>query len=350
MGKQDEQQKMISFRVEERFLKVFEALKERFSVGGKATSTSDLARSFLEGAQAQQGEFGDLLVNQVEALKHIQELMQAKQPLRKAQWELVSFLIHRGYQIHRRRMVQGRYFKATLQALAAWRNLLGPANQTFDGYFLGNLGHSDKTALLPRLDELIDTMPELVPTSQAEYGTRNFNVAMRDDIQKLNGADLNDALMPFLPDLLPVAIRFVVTETKQPLQEIQPDYLTPAIRPLSSERYDLSVMCAGSSLTAGLSLSTHRLIHPINSFVQFQEFVQLLNEVTPENSLAQSDTYWLAGPSNTGDDIYYLRLSGNQVTLSSAEFHELKDLMNRAVQQPDLKHALVRMAAVYGDI
>lgn len=351
MAKQDEQQKLISFRVEEGFLKTFEALKQRFSVGGKTISTSDLARSLIEGAQVQHGEFGELLGNQVEAVKYIQQLAQTRQPLRKAQWEFISFLVHRAYQMHRRQMVQGKYFKATLQAFAAWRRMLGQEDKAkSDTYFLSNLRRTDASDLLPRVEELIATMPVLVGASQAEFGTRNFNVAMRDGIQMLNALDLHDALAPYLAELLPVAIRSVVAQTQQPLQEIEQDYLAPSIRPTVSEHYDLSVMYSGSSLTAALSLSTHRSVHPINSFLQFQELVQILNEVTPENSSVQSDVYWLAGPPNTAGDHYYLRYRGHQMDFSGAEFMELRDLFHRAVQQPDLQGALARMTAAYGDI
>ena len=103
-------------------------------------------------------------------------------------------------------------------------------------------------------------------------------------------------------------------------------------------------------MTAALSLSTHRSVHPISSFLQLQELVQILHEVTPENSFAQSEVYWLAGPPNTAGDHYYLRYRGHQMDFSGAEFMELRDLFNRAVQQPDLQSALARMAAVYGDI
>lgn len=353
MAKSDEQQKpLISFRVEEGFLKTFEALKQRFSVGGKAMSTSDLARSLIEGAQFQQAEFGELMGNQVEAIKYIQQLSQTRQPLRKVQWEFVSFLVHRAYQMHRRQMVKGRYFKATLQAFAAWRRLLEPEDEAqFDAYFLSNLRRTDTNDLLPRIDELIETMPVLVGATQAEFGTRNFNVAMRDGIHMLNALDLHDALAPYLTDLLPVAIRSVVAQTQKPLQEIEQDYLAPPIRPTTSEHYDLSVMYSGSSLTAALSLSTHRSVHPLNSFLQFQELVQILNEVTPESPSAQSDVYWMAGPPVTGsDNSYLLRFRGHQLHFSGEEIAELRDLFHRALQQPDLQSALARMAAIYGDI
>lgn len=352
MAKPEEQQKLISFRVEEGFLQKFEALKERLSVGGRKITTSDLARSLLEAAQVQHGEFGELLGDQVESIKYIQQLAQTRQPLRKAQWEFVSFLVHRAYQSHRRQMVQGRYFKAALQAFATWRRLLerqGLPTQS-DDYFLSNLRRTDTTDLLGRIDELIGTMPELVWTSQAEFGTRNLNVAMRDGIQALNALDLHDALAPFLVDLLPVAIRSVFMQTKRPLHEVEQSYLSSPIKPVESERYSLSVLSSGTSLTAALSLSTHRSINPINSFMQFQDLAQILEEVTPENPSSQSETYWLAGPPVTGSTGYYLRYLGHQMDFSADEFDELRGVFRLAKRQPDLMAALARMTAIYGDI
>lgn len=352
MAKPDEQQKLISFRVEDSFLQKFEALKERFSVGGKKITTSDLARSLLEAAQVQHGEFGELLGDQVESIKHIQQLAQTRQPLRKAQWEFVAFLVHRAYQSHRRQMVQGRYFKAALQAFATWRRLLereGLSSQS-DEYFLSNLRRTDTPDLLERVDELVRTMPELVWTSQAEFGTRNFSVAMRDGIQAINALDLHDALEPFLTDLIPVAIRSVFMQTKKPLHEVEQSYLSLPIKPIESEHYSLSVLSSGTSLTAALSLSTHRSIHPINSFMQFQELSQILEEVTPENPSTHSETYWLAGPSVTGLASYYLRYLGHQMNFSEAEFEQLRGVFRLARQQPDLRAALAKMAAIYGDI
>ena len=289
----------------------------------------------------------------VESIKSIQQLAQTGQPLQKSQWKFVAELVHRAYQSHRRQMVQGRYFKAALQGFAAWRRLLkrsGLAAAQSDDYFLSNLRRTDATDLLGRIDGLVGTMPELVGTRQAEFGTRNLTVALRDSTQALNAQDLHDTLAPFLADLMPVAIRAVFMQTKQPLHEVEQSYLSPPIKPVESERYSLSVLSSGASLTAALSLSTHRSLHPINSFLQFQDLCQILEEVTPENPSTHSETYWLDGPPVTGSGGYYLRYLGHQMDFSTTEFEEIRGVFRLAMRRPDLMAALAEMTAIYGDI
>jgi len=291
--------------------------------------------------------------NPVEAIKSIQQLDQTGQPLGKAQWEFISFLVHRAYQTHGLQMVQGRYFKAALQAFAVWRGLLercGLAAAQSDAYFLSNLRRTDATDLLGRIDDLGSTMPELVGTRQAEFGTRNLNVALRDSTQALNALDLHEALAPFLADLMPVAIRAVCEQKKRPLHEVEQSYLSPPIKPVESEKYSLSVSASGASLTASLSLSTHRSLHPINSFLQFQELAQVLEEVTSENPSTHSETYGLDGPPITGSGGYYLRYLGHQMDFSTTEFEELRGVFRLAMRRPDLAAALAEMTAIYGDI
>lgn len=350
MAKSDDQQKLIAFRVEDGFLQKFEALKERFSVGGKKTSTSDLARSLLETASLQHGEFGELLADQVEAVKHIEQLGQTRQPLRRAQWEFLSFLIHRAYQNNRRQMVQGRYFKAVLQAFAAWRQLVeGQEIAQEDRYFLSNLRDTGSSDLQQRIDDLVRTMPSLIWNSQAEFGARNFNVAMRDGIENIHALDLNEVLAPYLPDLLPVAIRAVYSHTGKPLREVERDFMSPPISPIQTEHYWLNILVSGDTFTAGLNLSTHRSLHPINSFLQFQELAQLLEEVSADNASTHSETYSISGPYGQVEG-YYLRYMGHQMEFTRGEFEELRGLFRTALLQPDVQEAVRKMVAIYGDI
>jgi hypothetical protein len=289
----------------------------------------------------------------VESIKSIQQLAQTGRPLHKAHWKLVAAQVHRAYQTHQLQAVQGRYFKAVLQAFAAWRCLLGRcglAAPQSDDYFLSNLRRTEAADLVGRVDELASTMPELVGTRQAEFGARNLEVAMRDGIQPLGAQDLHDALAPFLADLMPVAIRAAFLQTKQPLHEVEQSYLSPPIKPVESARYSLSVLSSGASLTAALSLSTHRSLHPIGSFVQFQELAQILEEVTTDNPSTHSETYWLAGPPVTGGGSYYLRYLGHQMDFSVTEFEELRGVFRLAVRRPDLMAVLAEMTAIYGDI
>ncbi|KVL93088.1 hypothetical protein [Burkholderia stagnalis] len=347
-NKSDDQQKLISFRVEEGFLKKFEALKERFSVGGKKTSTSELARSLLETASVQHGEFGELLGNEVESIKHIQQLAQTRQPLRRAQWELLSYLVHRAYRDNRRQMVQGTYFKTVLRAFAAWHRLANRIDRD-DRYFLSNLRDTGSLDLQQRVAELIASMPTMIWNSQAEFGSRNFNVAMRDGLNEINVLDLNEALMSYLPALLPVAVRAVCMQCGKPLMERERDYLSPPIKPVRTEHYWLSVHASGDSLTAALELSTHRSIHPINSYLQFRELAQLLEEVSPDNLSTHSDTYWLSLATGPGTHCY-VRYLGHQMAFTEAEFDELRELFRVALVQPDIQHAIQSMVAIYGDI
>lgn len=350
MARSDDQQKLISFRVEDEFLRKFEALKERFSVSGKKTSTSDLARSLIESASLQQGEFGELLADQAESIKHIQQLSQTRQPLRRAQWEFLSFLVHRAYQNNRRQMVQGCYFRTVLQAFAAWRQLIeGQDFAQADQYFLSNLRDTGTNDLQKRIDELIATMPILTWNAQAEFGARNFNVAMRDGLENIHALDLNEALAPYLPNLIPVAIRAVHLHTGKPLREVEHDFSSPPINPIRTEHYWLTILISGSSLNAGLNLSTHRSLHPLSGFLQFQEFAQLLEEVSTVNSMANSETYSITG-STSEDSGYYLRYLGHQMEFTREEFKELRDLFQTALLQPDVKEAIRKMVAIYGDI
>lgn len=346
MSKNDDQQSLISFRLDEALTKKFEALKERFASDGKKTSTSQVARAMLQTSSLQHGEFGELYANQREEIKRIQELTRLRQPLRRAQWELLSFLIHRAYQSNRRQMVQSRYLKATLQSFAAWRRFAGDQD---DRYFLSNLRDTGSDDLLQRVDDLVSTMPTLVWNSQAEFGARNFNVAMRDGIDRLHIVDLNDAFLPYVADLLPVAVRAVYMHTGKPLREVERDVMSLPIRSIETEHYWLNIIVSGEVLTAGLDLSTHRSLHPLNSFLQFMEFAQLLDEVSPENPSTESETYSITGPVLNLTS-YYVRYRGHQMEFTPEEFEELRELFRTAFRQEDVQRAIAKMIAIYGDI
>lgn len=345
-AKPDEQQRLMSFRVDDVIMRKVEALKERFLATGKKASTSELARCLLEAATIQNGEFGELLANAADSVRNIHRLAQSSQPLTRAQWELISFLIHDAYRSNPRQMVKGKYFSASLQAFAAWRRL---ASRNDDQYFLSNLRRTDSNDLLGRIEELVATMPALVSNGEAEFGSRNFNVAMRDEIADINALELNAALMPHLLDLLPVVTRAVHLRTRKPLYEKERDFLAHPIRPTQTKRYWLNILVSGDSFTAAIDLTTHRAIHPINSFLQFQELFQLFDEISPYNPSASSEHYWLTGPVATVDD-YQWRYYGHQTTLAPDEFAELRELFALALQQPDVQNAVREMTRLYGDI
>lgn len=347
-SKQDDQNKLISFRVDDVFMKRFEALKERFSASGKKTSTSDLARSLLESASVQNAEFGDLLANVASSVREIIRLYKSNSPLRRSQWELVSYLINDAYQKNARQAVNGQYYKAALMAFSAWRRLSGKDSN--DRYFKSNLRQTGESDLLKSIDAIVQNMPQLISNSEAEFGARNFNVAMRDEIADINVLELNDVLLPYLSDLLPVVIRAVYQRTKTPLYEKERNFMASPIRPIKSDRYWLNILVSGDSFTAGLELSTHRSIHPINSFLQFQELVQIFNEVSEDNLSASSSCYWLSAPIPNCMESYHWRYYGHQMTLNPDEFVELKQIFATALQQGDVKQAVRGMIDIYGDI
>lgn len=345
MAKNDDQQKLISFRVDDAIFSKFEAMRERFSVGDKKTSTSDMARRLFETASVQNGEFGELLANETESIKQIQRLALSKQPLRKAQWEFLSYLIHQAYIKNTNTTVQSKYFKVILKAFLAWR-LISKEND--DRYFLGNLGGNSEGGIIARVNQLIDEMPNFIGNAQAEFGTRNFNVAMRDFIRNMDSFELNEALLPLLTQLLPVAIRANFQRTQKPLREVTQDFLRHPIKPINTEHYWLSIIVSGTSFTAGLDLTTHRSVHPINSFMQYQEFAKIL-EAGAENSYSQSENYWLIAPTSVTES-YYLRYKGHQMEFSKDEFEELRSVFRNASEHSDVKSAVLSMIELYGDI
>ena len=291
-------------------------------------------------------DFDDCYSDPLKSIKTIQQLSHQREPLSKSQWEFISCLVHRAYQSHRRHMAQGRYVKASLQAFAAWYHLAeryGLVAAQSDEYLPTNLRTNDAP-------DLIGTRTGLVWTHHAEYVAKNLNCAIRFGLQALDALDLHAALAPFLDDLIPVAIRSLVIQTKQPLHVVEHSYLSPFINPIYSERYSLNALCSGSSFTAGLSLTTHRSFHPLNSHFQYADLYQTLEEVTPENPETHCATYWLQGPTTTGLDGYCLRYLGHQMHFSVSEFEELRGLLRLARQQPDFMEAFALMAMLYGDI
>jgi hypothetical protein len=268
-------------------------------------------------------------------------------PLNKLHIEFIGYIIHEAYQ-GEKGIVQSKYYKSVLRAFGACYALVDQPTVHQDGYFLSNLySRRDDQDVLARIKEITESLPKFVFRGEAEFGSRNLEVFLRDEIKEIPAEAVIRALMPYFPDLLAIATRMAYLHAGKPFVD-DGDIIYPPSNKVITENYWLSFQEQGSTFSMALGLSTHKSIHVCNSFIQFQRFLHLLNEKS-FNVDPSKDTEYLI--ISTGPDApIYIRYHQHQMEFTRSEFQELCNLFDKAMAQPDIQATIARMVSFYGDI
>lgn len=350
--KEKNQQQLISFRVDGDLFKKFEALKLRFLGNDKKVSSSDLARSLIESTRDGQLEFGELLADQQNALENIQHLANTNQTLSLVQWEFLSYLVNRLYKEQGLGILQGAYLKVVIRAFEAWWNMaLKYKLNLHERYFMSNLSRSQESEnLSKKIQEVLNAIPEHIWSAEAEFASRNLNVVLRDDSQKIDPLDLHNTLKPYLPEILMLAKRAVYMETKEPFAFREPTLGFDApLMPISSGKYSLMVNAANSDFSAAIYLPSHRCTYTVGSYMEFVELKNLIMNVDEYGPSLDGKRFSITGPFGTSFE-YYLRNTGHQLEFNQEEFDDLKALVKKTSSAKQMQLIDRKMLAIYGDV
>lgn len=266
-------------------------------------------------------------------------------PINKLHLEYLGYVIHDAYKLSDG-LVQAKYYRSILQAFAACYVLQNnrPGNTT--DYFLSNLGRGDCQTVQELVDELSHNMPDLISQGTAEFGARNLEVFLRDEIKDIPLEAVLHALEPFMPDLLAIATRHAYLRTGKPL-DVAGIVYSPSEK-LSTEHYWLQIHEEGVNFSAAIGLSTHQSIHVCNNFIQFQRFYRLLNGASFSIEPSKNSEYQII---STGPDMpIYIRYHQHQLEFSQNHLLELRELFDKAISRAENQSIFARMIAIYGDI
>jgi hypothetical protein len=269
-------------------------------------------------------------------------------PFNKQHLEFLGYIVHDAYQSGEA-LVQSKYYKSVLQAFAACYVLVEKPTVHQAGYFLSNLypAADNQQEVLGRVNELVNSMPPLIHRIEAEFGSRNLEVFLRDEINEISIEIVLHALAPFLPDLLAIATRKAYLRSGKPFVD-DGDIVYPPSNKISTENYWLHVREQNDTFFAFLGLETHKSIHTTNNFIQFQKFLRLLNEASFKAEPVKDAEYRIV--SRSPDAPIYIQYHQHQMEFTQNEFQELRSLFDNAMAQPDIQATVARMISFYGDI
>ena len=373
------QQQTLSIRVSESVREFLDRARKQFSERGESLSISDVAKSLLESAIANQMddrlETSDLLAHPTEALLRIRRKWETNLDLTRAEWLLLAHYVQTGCEELSTdpELPSRESFAQVLEAFLAVQSLWQHSASVEDGYYLGNLsgsmvgtshGGEREAEIIPAvIRRMVHDLRDSPSSERPAFAARNLSMALRDG--RLKGADkLNRALAPFLPRLYLVAARGHWLSEHRPIRRDRKPWETLEVPPADPTmvhvgNFDLSsVVSQEGELHMLLSLKSHRIAYSLGPYPQLREFqamVEKLAESTMWNGrhfFGHTDT--LLPPHKRkegGVTKYFFRehSKGVLVELSPAELAEVKELFRQGMNLPELKPAMTELSLQYGE-
>lgn len=280
----------------------------------------------------------------------------------RAEWAFLAEFAHQAYEsaYHRRDVVNRDFLVANFRAFGEVIRLRNTAIQVNsrieDTYYLGNFGGRGSSDLLTRVEEVISELPKYPGVSWGSFGSRNLEVALRDE-PLLDTVHLDIALRPYLSALLQLGLRGFWYNENSTVQDAKDEHLATdySLRPIKGEKFSLSPLGGAHKIGAALDLDgvVPGLI-AFNNFVELTEFAELLDKAlsSEESSMvAKADGFALYRPNTWDKQQRFMLESGRfRLFFSTEDVVALKQLFDMAFEDPAMQGQLQRSAFAYGRI
>ena len=378
------QQTTLSIRISENFRAFLDRARKQFSnTRGESLSISDVAKLLLESAAESRLddrlETSDLLAHPTEALLRIRSKWEDNQELSRAEWTVLAQYVESGCeQLSSNPELPSREsFVQVLEAFLAVWSLRVHATSEMDRYYLGNLsgwtdqrdrglgthGQPDPEIVPTVVRRTIQDLRESPAAARPSHAGRNLYVALRDE-QLRDGVSIHRALLPFLPCLYRLAARGHWLIEQRPIRQERkpwewPEWVPERVPDIEAGDFAVSsVVGQSGELHMKLQLKARRVSYWLGPYPRILEFSSMMVNLGPGKSwhgvhfIGQASD--AAGPGSVNDEsrAFYFRepAKGVLIEFSAAEWRELRNLIERVMQLPELQTALQELALEYGEV
>jgi hypothetical protein len=363
-----DQQQTLSVRISDALRRRLESARRLVTTADGPVSISEVAKRFLEAAHDDNIEASELLSRPTETLLNIRHKWERQQSLSRPEWLALGYYLQVGCEevSEDPELPTAESYASLLEAFVAARSVRAGKAPEADHYYLGNLGSevvvsgsnvaesadSDAVAkvarsIVRRLRESSSSEPKPV------FVGRNLYVLFRDE--RLKGIEpLNKALRPYIPALFRIAARGHYLREGRPVREhlgrdfgnLRPPQPPPVV--VGNLRLSIT-LDERNEFSMLLDLGPHRVLYPLDSYPVIREFAALLGALKPSEQWTGREFFGYA--DRTGGSFQFRRRSnGITITFSSDEFRALGELVNKALELPELQPALEDALLAYGEI
>ena len=378
------QQQTLSIRVSESVREFLDRARKQFSnARGENMSISDVAKALLESAIENQMddrlETTFLMAEPTETMLKIRRKWESAAELTRAEWIVLAQYIQSACEELSTdpELPSRESFADILEAFLKVRSLRRHPDPERDAYYMGNLRGSKGQATSPSSGggtKETDIIPVIIrrmaqdlrESSKAErptFAARNLYVALREE--QLTGADaLNRALSPFLPRLYYVAARGHWLTEHAPIRQRRASWQPLSFIPTDVPNVQVgnfvlsSVVSRDGELDMMLNLNAQRIAYSLGPYPEIKEFRAMLNRVPPARTWDGHYFFGHHDPSTSAEPqtdpkagSFHFREHGKGILVmfTEKEWAELKDLMNQAMNLPQLQVTLKELSLQYGE-
>lgn len=356
----DGMQKTLSVRIGEKVTAFLEHTRSTLERSGERTSTSDVARQLLDTIVDQKLPAG-FVVNKADMLVDILRAQHDRLPLTLHHYAFLAEQAHAAYQETSRDFIRADLLINNLNAFEAVIKLRsgsrsGHGDDPQDRYFYANLGSRAQEA--KNLSDAIECGRELIRQlgipfrSTGEFMSRNLVVALRDGLE-IPGDLLDQALRPYLPGLLLLAIKTFAYENDAPVDSIDNRHemldrlKIRAALIHRNEGFRLSFVDGNEDVSAYLVPTTEAW----SLTCRYQRFIDLVQLVVLDRS-AMSEYFKLTRSQETGAYTIAAKDSAVDIglTLTETQMVQLRELLAGVMSNAEYQRVFSLLDLRYGSI
>jgi hypothetical protein len=371
------QQQTLSIRVTESMRRRLERARQLAeSKTGEPVSTSEIANQFLESARDERLEIVDLLAEPTESMLQIRRKGEAGAVLSRGEWTVLAHFLQIGVESATRQaptLVSTDAIVAVFDAFLAVYALRISDEEGLDDYYLGNLPRESRPTTAKRPSRSSAAVRDLVTAavrdardrardrstwSRPGLAARNLYAILEGD--RLPGAeDLTRALRPWWSQLWRLAARGHYIRTGRPIREsdVEQEGLYETPLPAIREGDHTLNFARGAGVEFSLLLEfppARGLRYPVVGFPRLADFRSLVEAIGPSKQDLWTGMYFSGGVTTeaSGATAVWFRARDNGITVSTSadEWAQVRRLVGRAWDVPDVRRAWDLLTLEYGEL
>ena len=370
LGPMKPQQQTLSVRISDALRRRLESARHLVAnTADGPISISEVAKRFLETAHDDNIEASELLSRPTEALLSIRHKWERRQSLSRPEWLALGYYLQVGCEevSEDPELPTAESYASLLEAFVAARSVRAGKDPEADHYYLGNLESEvvapgsnagkpiDLDAVVKTARSIVDRLRESHSSgSKPVFVGRNLYVLFRDE--RLKGIEaLNKALRPYMSTLFRIAARGHYLREGRPVREHQlgrdvRSLRSPQPPPVVVGPLRLSITIDETNeFSMLLDSGQHRVLYPLESYPVIREFAALLGALKPSEQWTGREFFGYADRAG-GLFQFRRRSNGITITFSGEEWPALGELVNKALELPELQPALEDALLAYGEI
>jgi hypothetical protein len=371
--KRKPQQQTLSVRISETLREYLDSARDVISHSrGESVSTSDVAKMLLELAKGNRLddrlEVAELLKQPTQTLLGVRQKWEQKKVLSRAEFIVLAHYIQAGCEeaSDEPDLPTPESFVALLEALGALLSVRAGEGPDLFSYYAKNFRPEFITPknVPPTAEGVNEAIKELIREVR-EHGSkqrpvfvgRNLYVALRDENLE-DIAAVNNALLPYMSALFRLAARGHWFLEQRPIRgkRVLSDYacMPSLIPPISAGDFRLTILQTDDEdLSMGLEMSTRQVLYPLEPYPKIREFVTMLQRLRPAGYWKGREFFGYTDstiPDKVTRFHFRHRLNGIAFGFSPQEWRDLRDMMTKALELPELKHVLSELSLQYGEV